>query len=188
MGRDLYVVYNAFTTPYRFDTTSSRSLVGVVKHAAITGGVPGAFGELDRGTSGDPRGSSTNSLVAEFLGDYVYAVATNTYGAGVWNNDTRNAAVCTDMNDFGAPSCARSTRRYPSLSRSKIVRLHLATLTSSADRTPLRPKTPPLSLIESVSASPAGVRICRRSERKSLRLRKRILDATAQKHAAAVAA
>src|SRR5207302_150454 len=93
-GRDLYVVYNAFTMPFRNNTTSSRSLVGVVTHADIgVNGVPGTFGELHRGVSGDPRGSSANSLVAEFLGDYVYAIATNTYGAGVWN-DVRNAADC----------------------------------------------------------------------------------------------
>jgi len=94
-GRDVYVVYNAFTTPYRNDTTSPRTLVGVVLHAD-TGGTStptGAFSELHRGAPGDPRGSSQNDLTAEFLGDYVYAVATRTYGAAVWN-DTRAAADC----------------------------------------------------------------------------------------------
>jgi len=94
-GRDVYVVYNAFTTPYRTNTTDSRSLVGVFLHADATAtpAATGAFAEVNRGTPGDPRGSSQNNLVGEFLGDYVYAVATNSYGAAVWN-DARNAAHC----------------------------------------------------------------------------------------------
>lgn len=101
-GTDAYLVYNAFTTPLRNDTTSSRTLVGVVKHADIgANGAPGAWGELHRSTPGDPRGSSQNNLFLEFLGDYVYAVATNTYGAGVWN-DVRNAADCPAIDTWRA--------------------------------------------------------------------------------------
>ncbi len=92
-GTDVYVVYNAFTTPYRNNTTDSRNLVGVMLHADVAGGMTGAFSSLHRSPGGDPRGSSQNNLVAEFLGDYVYAVATRTYGAAVWN-DARNAADC----------------------------------------------------------------------------------------------
>jgi hypothetical protein len=92
-GTDVYVVYNAFTTPYRNDTTSPRNLVGVVLHADASGTGTGAFTQIHRSSSGDPRGSSQNNLVGEFLGDYVYAAATRTYAAVVWN-DTRNAADC----------------------------------------------------------------------------------------------
>jgi hypothetical protein len=92
-GTDVYVVYNAFTTPFRNNTTAARALTGVFLHADVTGGVPGAFSEVFRGPSGDPRGTSQNGLTAEFLGDYVYAAATRTYGTGVWN-DASNAATC----------------------------------------------------------------------------------------------
>jgi hypothetical protein len=94
-GTDLYVVYNAFTTPFREDTTSSRELVGVVLHAEVPsgGGTPSGWTELHRGATGDPRGSSQNNLVAEFLGDYVYAAATRDFGVAVWN-DARDAADC----------------------------------------------------------------------------------------------
>ena len=92
-GTDVYVVYNAFTTPYRTDTTSPRNLVGVVLHADVSGSTTGGFTSIHRGANGDPRGSSQNNLVGEFLGDYVYATATRTFGAAVWN-DARNAADC----------------------------------------------------------------------------------------------
>jgi hypothetical protein len=95
-GTDVYVVYNAFTTPFRKTTSTRRSLVGVVLHAdsSKSPDTPtGAFTALHRGRRGDPRGSSANALTDEFLGDYVYATATRTYGAAVWN-DARRAADC----------------------------------------------------------------------------------------------
>jgi hypothetical protein len=105
-GTDAYLVYNAFTTPLRNDNTSPRGLVGVVKHADIgANGALGAWSELGRGVTGDPRGSSQNNLWLEFLGDYVYAIATRTYGAGVWN-DTRNAADCPAIDDWRAAAQA----------------------------------------------------------------------------------
>jgi hypothetical protein len=91
-GQDVYLVYNAFTTPFRTSAVgpgNDRQLVGVVMHANWAG----AFSEIHRGESGDARSSSQNDLAAEFLGDYVYAAATNDYGAAVWN-DVRNGADC----------------------------------------------------------------------------------------------
>jgi len=111
-GTDVYVVYNAFTTPYRTNTTDPRVLVGVVKHADIgAGGTPTGWAELHRSTPGDPRGSSQNDLTAEFLGDYVYAVATRTAAAAVWN-DARNAADCPAIDAYrmfveGGPAAPR---------------------------------------------------------------------------------
>ena len=95
-GRNAWLVYNAFTTPFRTSAVGAgndRQLVGVVLHAPVTGGVVGAFTAVHRGQSGDARGSSQNNLAAEFLGDYVYAVASRTTGSAVWN-DTRNAVDC----------------------------------------------------------------------------------------------
>jgi hypothetical protein len=95
-GTDAYLVYNAFTTP------SPRTLVGVVLHSDVgSNGAPTGLTEIHRSPPGDPRGSSQNNLVLEFLGDYVYAVATRDYGAAVWN-DTRRAADCPAIDAWRA--------------------------------------------------------------------------------------
>ena len=92
-GTDVYITYNAFTTPFRNDTSSPRGLVGVILHADVTGGTIGAFGTLARGNVGDPRAASQNNLQAEFLGDYVYTAATRAGAVGVWN-DVSSAIFC----------------------------------------------------------------------------------------------
>ena len=102
-GTDTWLVYNAFTTPFRESaegTGNDRQLVGVVLHAndGASGSV-GSFSQVHRGEPGDARGSSQNNLAAEFLGDYVYAAATRTYGAAVWN-DVRNAADCPAIDEY----------------------------------------------------------------------------------------
>jgi hypothetical protein len=98
-GSTVYVVYNAFTTPYQTTTAAPRELVGVMLSAPVTGASTGTFTTLHRGAPGDARGSSANALTAEFLGDYVYAAATRTYGAAVWN-DARNAADCPAIDTY----------------------------------------------------------------------------------------
>jgi hypothetical protein len=102
-GTDTWLVYNAFTTPFRESAEgpeNDRQLVGVVLHADVgSDGTVGNFSEIHRGASGDARGSSQNDLAAEFLGDYVYAAATRAYGAAVWN-DVRNAADCPDVDEY----------------------------------------------------------------------------------------
>jgi hypothetical protein len=96
-GTDVYLVYNAWLEPYKDSTigaANDRPLVGVVAHADVAGdGTVGTFSELHRGDPGDARASSQNDLTAEFLGDYVYAAATRTYGTAVWN-DVREADDC----------------------------------------------------------------------------------------------
>lgn len=98
-GTDLYLVYNAFATPFRDDTTSTRGLIGVVLHANVSGTSLSGWTELPRGDVGDPQASSANALISESLGDYVYAAASRTYGSAVWN-DVRNGVVCTAINTY----------------------------------------------------------------------------------------
>jgi hypothetical protein len=109
-GKNVWLVYNAFTTPFRQFAADvvdgidhgpqDRQLTGVMLHAPATANSADDFAEVHRSTpTGDARGSSQNDLAAEFLGDYVYAAATNTFGAAVWN-DVRNAADCPAIDAY----------------------------------------------------------------------------------------
>jgi hypothetical protein len=109
-GMDVYLTYDNFLQPWQssIGTTDAtpRLMQGVVRHASISkgsaeapAGAPVEWSDLHRGPTGDARGSSANSLVAEFLGDYNYAVATRTYGAAVWN-DVRNAEVSSAIDAY----------------------------------------------------------------------------------------
>lgn len=101
-GTDVWLVYNAFLEPFKDSTEgpdNDRPLVGVVLHADSTASGVGPFTEVHRGAVGDARGSSQNNLAAEFLGDYVYAAATRTSGAAVWN-DVRAAADCPEVDAY----------------------------------------------------------------------------------------
>jgi hypothetical protein len=98
-GRDLYVVYDGFSDPFRNDTTSTRQFVGVTRHADVSGTALGGIGTLDRGAVGDARASSANALIDEFIGDYNTVAATNAGAVSVFN-DARDAADCPAIDAF----------------------------------------------------------------------------------------
>ena len=101
-GKEVWVVYNAWLEPFKNSAVgpaNDRPLVGVMLHADSTAGGIGGFSLVHQGQSGDARASSQNNLAAEFLGDYVYAAATRTYGAAVWN-DVRRGADCPEMDAY----------------------------------------------------------------------------------------
>jgi len=94
-GGDVYVTYNAYLAPWQSTTANPRPMLGVVNYVAPNNAVT----PLHRGALGDARGSSANGLTSEFLGDYIYTVATRTSATGVWN-DSRNAADCPAIDAY----------------------------------------------------------------------------------------
>jgi len=95
-GTDVYVVYDSFLQPWQSTTATPRLMQGVVRHVEVA---TRAVSDLHRAATGDARGSSTNGLVGEFLGDYNYVVATNSNAVAVWN-DVRGAGVCPAINVY----------------------------------------------------------------------------------------
>jgi len=98
-GTDVYLTYNAFHVPWQSTTANPRPMNSVVRHAEISGGTPVGWATLFNGPAGDARAASANSMTAEFLGDYNYAVATRDFGAAVYV-DVRNAADCPAVDAF----------------------------------------------------------------------------------------
>jgi hypothetical protein len=112
-GSAAYVVYMAYTQPFQMDTSSPRPEHGVLLSSPIVGGVPIAWTRAYVGPSGDARGTSQGRILYnEFLGDYVYAVATRTSGAGVWT-DTRRTADCPAMDAWREASFTAGQRVFP---------------------------------------------------------------------------
>jgi len=108
-GSTVYMTYNAWHQAWQTTTAAPRPMEGVV----LSGPAFGTLKEVNRGISGDARASSANSLTAEFLGDYNYAVASDTYGATVWN-DVRNATDCPAVDAFRQSLAAGTPIARPS--------------------------------------------------------------------------
>jgi hypothetical protein len=114
-GHRAYVIYNADESPWRgADMTSPRAYRGVLRTSAIgANGAPSGWSTYYEGPLGDLRASYPgHDIYQERIGDYVYAAATRTYGAGV-ENDLRNAAVCGPVQDYRARSLAAGTLALP---------------------------------------------------------------------------
>jgi hypothetical protein len=97
-GRHLFVAWPAQT----WKANGTPAAAGLVRQfAAFQVRSDGVWGgaHLLSTAFGDPDGSSTNSLRAQFLGDYATAVASNSTGWFVWT-DTRNETACTAVDAF----------------------------------------------------------------------------------------
>jgi hypothetical protein len=114
-GRKAYVVYNADIDPWRgTDMTSPRRYHGVFREADVnTDGSVTGWTNVVVGPLGDLRASYPgHDIYQERIGDYVYSSASRTYGVGV-ENDLRNAAVCSAVQQYRADSIAAGTRALP---------------------------------------------------------------------------
>jgi hypothetical protein len=97
-GHHVFVAWPAQT--WKAPATAPGAGV-VTQFAAYNLRTDGAWsgGKLLSTAFGDPDGSSTNSLGAQFLGDYATAVASDSTAWFVWT-DTRNEAACAAVDAF----------------------------------------------------------------------------------------
>src|SRR5207245_5620762 len=73
---------------------------------STNGGVSFSSPKLISTATSDPDGSSTNSLGAQFLGDYITAVADASHVYAVWT-DSRNATPCAAVDAFRAGTAGK---------------------------------------------------------------------------------
>jgi hypothetical protein len=112
-GSKAYVVYMAYTQPFQATTAGPRPEHGVLLSSPLVGGVPTSWTPEYVGPTGDARGSSQGRILYnEFLGDYVYAAASRTYGAGLWT-DTQRTADCPAMDAWRQASFNAGHRVFP---------------------------------------------------------------------------
>jgi hypothetical protein len=111
----VYVVYQAVTTDIDQSTTATPRLEhGVLLSAPLnSSGVPGNWTTEFSGPTGDLRGTTQGRIMYnEFFGDYVYAIATRDYGAGVWT-DVQDTADCSAMDAWRKASFDAGHRVVP---------------------------------------------------------------------------
>jgi hypothetical protein len=113
-GSAAYVTYMAFTEAFQNTTADPRPEHGVLLESAIgSDGVPAGWTTAYNGPTGDARGTSQGRILYnEFLGDYVYTIATRDYGAGVWT-DVRRTADCPAMDAWRQDSFDAGVRVFP---------------------------------------------------------------------------
>jgi hypothetical protein len=114
-GSRVYVVYMGITTPIDETTTATPRLEhGVLLSAPLNpSGVPGTWTTEFSGPTGDLRGTTQGRIMYnEFFGDYVYAIATRDYGAGVWT-DVQNTADCPAIDAWRKASFDAGHRVVP---------------------------------------------------------------------------
>jgi|tagenome__1003787_1003787.scaffolds.fasta_scaffold20988942_6 hypothetical protein len=108
-GAHVYVTYDNFLTGFQTDLTAARPMQGKVRAGTVTG----AFTTKSVGATGDARGSSANALDGEFIGDYNWIVATNSFAVAVYN-DVRNAADCPTVDAYRQALANGGTPSQPS--------------------------------------------------------------------------
>jgi BNR repeat-like domain len=115
-GAHVYLTYDNFTKGFQTDLSATRPMQGKVRAGTVTG----SFSTKFTGPTGDARGSSANALDGEFIGDYNWIVATNSFAVAVYN-DVRNAVECPAVDTWRQALANGSTPPQPSPATSCLV-------------------------------------------------------------------